>query len=233
MRAPAPRRFQLVVRPVDFSLSAGSCFHPLSVHTLAGVQRTRKALNSTAPSRPQRAAVQTVLMMHLFFSSLVSPVGLDRDDDDGSSELCQYVGCSKAARSGGRRFCRRHAEGRRCKAPGCTKVWLPATLSVCWPSRAYAWPALLFRRCRDVMPLAAGARGIQRNSSCCCFVGTGGLCSSGWSLFCFFRTRTSRPRDGFGRSPSATSTDLHKRILIFTPTSGCFLAPQQFRAGHA
>lgn len=41
---------------------------------------------------------------------------------NASVELCQYEGCGKAARSGGRKFCRRHGEGRRCKAPGCNKV---------------------------------------------------------------------------------------------------------------
>ncbi|CBN79244.1 putative copper transporter [Ectocarpus siliculosus] len=34
---------------------------------------------------------------------------------------CEYGGCSQAT-SGGRRFCRRHGEGRRCKTPGCMKV---------------------------------------------------------------------------------------------------------------
>lgn len=35
---------------------------------------------------------------------------------------CEYGGCSQPT-SGGRKFCRRHGEGRRCKTPGCMKVW--------------------------------------------------------------------------------------------------------------
>ncbi|CAB1112891.1 unnamed protein product [Ectocarpus sp. CCAP 1310/34] len=43
--------------------------------------------------------------------------------DDGRRKTggCEYGGCSQAT-SGGRRFCRRHGEGRRCKTPGCMKV---------------------------------------------------------------------------------------------------------------
>lgn len=35
---------------------------------------------------------------------------------------CRYEGCTKAARSAARGFCRRHGEERRCKTPGCNKV---------------------------------------------------------------------------------------------------------------
>eukprot|EP00903_Cladosiphon_okamuranus_P008324 g8008.t1 len=48
--------------------------------------------------------------------------GRRRQGSNASVELCQYEGCNKAARSGGRKFCRRHGEGRRCKVIGCNKV---------------------------------------------------------------------------------------------------------------
>ncbi|CAM9676130.1 unnamed protein product, partial [Ectocarpus sp. 12 AP-2014] len=43
------------------------------------------------------------------------------DDRRRKAGGCEYGGCSQAT-SGGRRFCRRHGEGRRCKTPGCMKV---------------------------------------------------------------------------------------------------------------
>ncbi|CAM9574642.1 unnamed protein product, partial [Ectocarpus sp. 8 AP-2014] len=42
------------------------------------------------------------------------------DDRRRNTGGCEYGGCSQAT-SGGRRFCRRHGEGRRCKTPGCMK----------------------------------------------------------------------------------------------------------------
>ncbi|CAN0167297.1 unnamed protein product [Scytosiphon promiscuus] len=91
------------VRQAESPTSAGSC-----------------GSNTTLPSRKRPRAREDS-------QATESTPENGRDDSDNSNSgastgVCQYDTCSKPARSGGRKFCRRHGEGRRCKTPGCSKV---------------------------------------------------------------------------------------------------------------